>query len=65
MELVVGVNKKYRDQIDAEGLGFSGTPRNGKVVEFVELPREVYEGRIWEVVSDSFVLSEEVGVPDA
>jgi CTP synthase len=36
------VNNKYRDQIAAEGLVFSGTSPDGKLVEFVELPREVH-----------------------
>ena len=36
------VNNKYREQIAAEGLVFSGTSPDGKLVEFVELPREVH-----------------------
>ncbi|WP_125616768.1 CTP synthase [Specibacter cremeus] len=36
------VNNKYRDQIAAAGLVFSGTSPDGKLVEFVELPREVH-----------------------
>jgi len=36
------VNNKYRDQISAAGLSFSGTSPNGELVEFVELPREVH-----------------------
>jgi CTP synthase len=36
------VNNKYRDQIAAKGLSFSGTSPDGKLVEFVELPREVH-----------------------
>jgi CTP synthase len=36
------VNNKYRDQIAAKGLSFSGTSPDGKLVEFVELPRDVH-----------------------
>jgi CTP synthase len=36
------VNNKYRDQIAAQGLVFSGTSPDGKLVEYVELPREVH-----------------------
>jgi CTP synthase len=36
------VNNKYRDQIAAKGLVFSGTSPDGKLVEYVELPREVH-----------------------
>jgi CTP synthase len=36
------VNNKYRDQIAAEGLVFSGTSPDGKLVEYVELPRTVH-----------------------
>jgi CTP synthase len=36
------VNNKYRDQIAAEGLVFSGTSPDGKLVEFVELPADVH-----------------------
>jgi CTP synthase len=36
------VNNKYREQIASEGLVFSGTSPDGKLVEFVELPREVH-----------------------
>jgi CTP synthase len=36
------VNNKYREQIAAEGLVFSGTSPDGKLVEYVELPREVH-----------------------
>ena len=36
------VNNKYRDQIGAAGLVFSGTSPDGNLVEFVELPREVH-----------------------
>ena len=36
------VNNSYRDQISAAGLVFSGTSPDGRLVEFVELPREVH-----------------------
>jgi CTP synthase len=36
------VNNKYRDQISATGLAFSGSSPDGNLVEFVELPREVH-----------------------
>jgi CTP synthase len=36
------VNNKYREQIAAKGLSFSGTSPDGKLVEYVELPREVH-----------------------
>ncbi|NYE93840.1 CTP synthase [Psychromicrobium silvestre] len=36
------VNNKYRDQLAAAGLVFSGTSPDGKLVEYVELPREVH-----------------------
>jgi CTP synthase len=36
------VNNKYRDQIGAAGLVFSGTSPDGELVEFVELPREIH-----------------------
>lgn len=36
------VNNKYREQIAAKGLVFSGTSPDGKLVEYVELPREVH-----------------------
>ncbi|MGE5698320.1 MAG: CTP synthase [Candidatus Sericytochromatia bacterium] len=35
------VNNDYRDQIAASGLQFSGTSPDGRLVEFVEYPREV------------------------
>ncbi|HEX9177661.1 MAG TPA: CTP synthase, partial [Mycobacterium sp.] len=35
------VNNDYRDQIAASGLRFSGTSPDGRLVEFVEYPREV------------------------
>ncbi|MGJ0203522.1 CTP synthase [Leucobacter sp. gxy201] len=34
------VNNRYRDQIAAAGLSFSGTSPDGELVEYVELPRE-------------------------
>lgn len=34
------VNNRYRDQIAAAGLVFSGTSPDGELVEYVELPRE-------------------------
>lgn len=34
------VNNAYREQIAASGLVFSGTSPGGRLVEFVELPRE-------------------------
>ncbi|MCL3818645.1 CTP synthase [Aeromicrobium wangtongii] len=36
------VNNSYRDQLSKAGLVFSGTSPDGKLVEFVELPREVH-----------------------
>lgn len=36
------VNNKYRDQIAAAGLIFSGTFKDRDLVEFVELPRDVH-----------------------
>ena len=36
------VNNKYRDEISAAGLIFSGTSPNGDLVEFVELPKDVH-----------------------
>jgi CTP synthase len=36
------VNNKYREQIAAQGLVFSGTSPDGKLVEFVELPADVH-----------------------
>jgi CTP synthase len=36
------VNNRYRDEIAAAGLVFSGTSPDGQLVEFVELPREVH-----------------------
>ena len=36
------VNNKYREQIAAAGLRFSGTSPDGSLVEFVELPAEVH-----------------------
>ena len=36
------VNNRYRDQISAAGLVFSGTSPDGHLVEYVELPREVH-----------------------
>jgi CTP synthase len=36
------VNNRYRDQIAAAGLVFSGTSPDGSLVEYVELPREVH-----------------------
>lgn len=36
------VNNRYRDDIAAAGLVFSGTSPDGQLVEFVELPREVH-----------------------
>ncbi|MEZ2371801.1 CTP synthase [Arthrobacter sp. RCC_34] len=36
------VNNKFRPQIADAGLVFSGTSPDGKLVEFVELPREVH-----------------------
>jgi len=36
------VNNKFRDQIGAAGLVFSGTSPDGNLVEYVELPREVH-----------------------
>ena len=36
------VNNKYRDQISAAGLVFSGMFKDRDLVEFVELPREVH-----------------------
>ena len=36
------VNNKYRDQISAAGLVFSGLSPDGHLVEYVELPRELH-----------------------
>jgi len=36
------VNNAYRDQISAGGLVFSGTSPDGRLVEFIELPRETH-----------------------
>jgi CTP synthase len=36
------VNNEYRDRIAASGLRFSGTSPDGRLVEFVEYPREVH-----------------------
>lgn len=36
------VNNKYREQIAQQGLVFSGTSPDGKLVEYVELPRDVH-----------------------
>ncbi|WP_285723791.1 CTP synthase [Psychromicrobium xiongbiense] len=36
------VNNKYRPQLSEAGLVFSGTSPDGKLVEYVELPREVH-----------------------
>lgn len=36
------VNNKYRDQISAAGLVFSGTSPDGHLVEYVELPTDVH-----------------------
>lgn len=36
------VNNKYRDQISATGLSFSGLSPDGHLVEFVELPRAIH-----------------------
>lgn len=36
------VNNKYRDQIGATGLRFSGVSPDGNLVEFVELPEETH-----------------------
>ncbi len=36
------VNNKYRDQISATGIVFSGLSPDGHLVEFVELPKEIH-----------------------
>ena len=36
------VNNAYRGQLEERGLWFSGTSPDGRVVEFVELPRDVH-----------------------
>jgi CTP synthase len=36
------VNNAYRQQLEAAGLVFSGTSPDGRLVEFVELPRDVH-----------------------
>jgi CTP synthase len=36
------VNNAYRDRLSDAGLVFSGTSPDGKLVEFVELPRDVH-----------------------
>ncbi len=36
------VNNRYRDQLEQAGLVFSGTSPDGRLVEYVELPRDVH-----------------------
>jgi CTP synthase len=36
------VNNRYREQLEAAGLVFSGTSPDSSLVEFIELPREVH-----------------------
>jgi CTP synthase len=36
------VNNAYREQLEAAGMVFSGTSPDGRLVEFVELPRDVH-----------------------
>jgi CTP synthase len=36
------VNNSYRDKLEASGLVISGTSPDGRLVEFVELPRETH-----------------------
>jgi len=36
------VNNDYRGRLEEAGLWFSGTSPDGRLVEFVELPREVH-----------------------
>jgi CTP synthase len=36
------VNNSYREQLEEAGLVFSGTSPDGRLVEFVELPRDVH-----------------------
>ncbi len=36
------VNNDYRDRLEAAGLSFSGLSPDGRLVEYVELPREVH-----------------------
>ena len=36
------VNNDYRDRLEAAGLVFSGTSPDGRLVEYLELPREVH-----------------------
>lgn len=36
------VNNRYRDEIAAAGLSFSGTSPDAQLVEYVELPRETH-----------------------
>ncbi len=36
------VNNAYRDRLEAAGMVFSGTSPDGRLVEFVELPRETH-----------------------
>jgi CTP synthase len=36
------VNNAYRDTLEAAGLVFSGTSPDGRLVEYVELPRDVH-----------------------
>jgi CTP synthase len=36
------VNNAYRGRLEAAGLVFSGTSPDGRLVEYVELPREVH-----------------------
>ena len=40
------VNNAYRDQIAESGLVFSGTSPDGRLVEFVEYPREVHRSLV-------------------
>src|SRR5699024_57106 len=36
------VNNAYRERIASTGLDFSGTSPDGRLVEFIELPRDVH-----------------------
>ena len=36
------VNNAYREQLEEAGLWFSGTSPDGRLVEYVELPRDVH-----------------------
>jgi CTP synthase len=36
------VNNAYRDELEAAGLVFSGLSPDGRLVEFIELPRETH-----------------------